>query len=111
MGQSRCLWAIGIAAPWCLGLGLMVSFTAVAGQDPVIGAGAPPPAQERLRLAALQLGDKADLIATPDEIEPRKELKAGVKSFPLVDRSRRGDPVIGLRPTLDTRLRKSSGLF
>jgi spore germination cell wall hydrolase CwlJ-like protein len=137
MGQSRLSWAVGVIAPWCLGLGVMVSFTAEAGQDAGIGASiaarsfgvtAPPldlipsiasmrqsfglsqPTKMRVRLASLQLGDKADLIATPDEIEPRRELKIGAKAFPVVDRSRRGDPVIGLRPTLDTRLRKSGGI-
>lgn len=115
----------------------MVSFTAVAGQDAGIGASvaprsfgmsAPPldlipsiaamrhsfglvqPTLARVRLASLQLGDKADLLATPDEIEPRRELKSGARVFPVVDRTRRGDPVIGLRPTLDTRLRKSGGI-
>ena len=137
MGQSRFSWAVGVIAPWCLGIGLMVSFTAVAGQDAGIGASVAPrsfgvsvppldlipsiatmrqsfglaqPTQARVRLAALQLGDKADLLATPDEIEPRRELKSGARAFPVVDRTRRGDPVIGLRPTLDTRLRKSGGI-
>ena len=137
MGQSRFSWAVGVIAPWCLGIGLMVSFTAVAGQDAGIGASVAPrsfgvsvppldlipsiatmrqsfglaqPTQARVRLAALQLGDKVDLLATPDEIEPRRELKSGARAFPVVDRTRRGDPVIGLRPTLDTRLRKSGGI-
>jgi len=137
MGQSRFSWAVGVIAPWCLGIGVMVSFTAVAGQDAGLGASvaprsfgvsAPPldlipsiatmrqsfglaqPTQARVRLAALQLGDKADLLATPDEIEPRRELKSGARTFPVVDRTRRSDPVIGLRPTLDTRLRKSGGI-
>ena len=42
MGQSRFSWAVGVIAPWCLGIGLMVSFTAVAGQDAGIGASVAP---------------------------------------------------------------------
>ena len=138
MGQSRFSWAVGVIAPWCLGLGVMVSFTAVAGQDAGIGASiaarsfgvtAPPldlipsiatmrqsfglsPADGRAhasRLAATRRQGRFDRDAS-DEIEPRRELKNGAKAFPVVDRSRRGDPVIGLRPTLDTRLRKSGGI-
>lgn len=137
MGRSRFGWAVGVIAPWCLGLGVVVSFTAAAGQDASIGAsvaargaafvaapvdlipsiaslrqsfGLNRPAKGRVLLASLQIGDKADLIANPDEIEPRKDLKKGVRDFPAVDRTRRGDPTIGLRPTLDTRLRKRGGL-
>lgn len=136
MGRSRIGWAVGIIAPWCLGLGAVVSFTAAAGQDASIGASlaqpafrsvAPPlelvPSIARLReaygldrpsgriqLASLTLGDKAELLANPDEIEPRRDLKSGARDFPSIDRTRRGDPIIGLRPTLDTRLRKRGGI-
>ena len=74
------------------GLGLVLSVTAFA-ESP------------RVRLVSLQVGGKAELNANPDEIEPRKDLKLGAKDWPEVDRSLRGDPVVGLRPTLDTRLR------
>ena len=74
------------------GLGLVLSVTAFA-ESP------------RLRLASLQAGSRAELNAHPDEIEPRKDLKLGAGQMPEVDRSLRGDPVVGLRPTLDTRLR------
>jgi hypothetical protein len=84
MRRSRFLMASG--------LGLVLSVTAFA-ESP------------RVRLASLQTGSKADLNANPDEIEPRKDLKVGAQDLPVVDRSLRGDPVVGLRPTLDTRLR------
>ncbi len=74
------------------GLGLVLSVTAFA-ESP------------RVRLASLQVGGKAELNANPDEIEPRKDVKLGAKDWPEVDRSLRGDPIVGLRPTLDTRLR------
>jgi spore germination cell wall hydrolase CwlJ-like protein len=137
MGQSRFSWAVGVIAPWCLGVGVMVSFTAAAGQDSGIGASIAPrsfavtaapvdlipsiasmresfglakPSRGRVQLASLQLGDKGDIYYTPEEVEPRKELKYGVRNFPTVDRSRRGDPLLGLRPSLDTRLRRGGGL-
>jgi spore germination cell wall hydrolase CwlJ-like protein len=137
MGRSRFSWAVGVIAPWCLGIGVMVSFTASAGQDSSIGASIAPRSSAmsaqpidlipsiaslrqsfglarsttgRVRLASLQLGDKLDLLAAPDEIEPRIELKSNPQGFPAVDRARRGDPVVGLRPTLDTRLRRSGGI-
>jgi spore germination cell wall hydrolase CwlJ-like protein len=137
MGQSRFSWAVGVIAPWCLGMGVMVSFTAAAGQDSGIGASIAPryfavtaapvdlipsiasmresfglskPTRGRVQLASLQLGDKGDIYYTPEELEPRKELKSGVRNFPIVDRSHRGDPLLGLRPSLDTRLRRGGGL-
>ena len=58
-----------------------------------------------MRIVSLTVGEKADLLSTPDEIEPRRDLKAGPGVCPIVDRSQRGDPLVGLRPTLDTRLR------
>ena len=46
----------------------------------------------------------------PDETEellaslpPRADLKAGVAGYPAVDRSRKGDPIVNLRPTLSRR--------
>ncbi|HYP58573.1 MAG TPA: cell wall hydrolase, partial [Beijerinckia sp.] len=46
----------------------------------------------------------------PDEIEPRAELKRHAGAFPVIDRTHRGDPMVGLRPTFDTRLRGPGGL-
>ena len=42
MGRSRIGWALGVVAPWCLGMGLLVSFTADAGQDFASGASLAP---------------------------------------------------------------------
>jgi hypothetical protein len=84
MRRSRFLMASG--------LGLVLSVTAFA-ESP------------RTRLASLQTGSRSELNANPDEIEPRKDLKLGARDLPEVDRSLRGDPVVDLRPTLDTRLR------
>ena len=57
-----------------------------------------------LQLAALTIGGKADLASVPDETEPKSQLKRQVGAFPMVDRSRKGDPYIGLRPSLEGRL-------
>ncbi len=122
-------------APWCWGFGLLVSFTAVAGQDNSIGASmallsarrvlapadlmTPTPGESDrprlprapgVRLAALRTGDPDELLAQPDEIEPRRDLKRHVAAFPAPDRTRRGDPAIGLRPTFDAKLRRRGSL-
>ena len=62
------------------------------------------PSQPRWQLAALAIGEKRDLAAMPDENEPKLQLKRDVNSFPTVDTSSKGDPFIGLRPSLEGRL-------
>jgi hypothetical protein len=139
MVYSRTGWAAGAIAPWCLGMALAVSMSADAGQEAASGASfaplplrapAPPamlaPAQpptlgidfgkfpgearKALRQASLSIGDGEEFKRLPDEIEPRADLKRNVRRFPEVDRSNKGDPLAGLRPTFDTRLRDSQGL-
>ena len=139
MGRSRVSWAFGVVAPWCLGMGLVVSFTADAGHDTSIGAShallsarrtampadlmSPSPIEtargaQRLRtqsfsaihLAALAVGDPQDLQLGSDEVEPRRDLKRNVSAFPAPDRSRKGDPAVGLRPTFDAKLRQPGSL-
>ncbi len=62
------------------------------------------PSQPRWQLAALAIGEKRDLAAVPDEIEPKLKLKRDISGFPSVDTTRKGDPYIGLRPSLEGRL-------
>jgi hypothetical protein len=130
MGRSRLGWACNAIAPWCLGLGLVVSATAQAGQDPIFSgsvafesaqapirqallnstphfqgdlldrAGAPP----RVMEASLTLGSPDDLAAIDDEVDPHADLKRTHAAFPIVDRSRKGDPFIGLRPGFEAKL-------
>ena len=45
-----------------------------------------------------------------DEAEPRADLKKGASAFPEIDRRHKGDPLVGLRPTIDGRLRRPDGL-
>jgi len=123
-------------APWCLGVSLVISFTADAGQDLSIGASlaplsaqaptAPfnlvPPSGARLsrllgagmnasrQLASLQFGELPDPLSPPDEVQPRLALKHNAHAWPTPDRSHKGDPVVGLRPTFDAKWRQPGGL-
>jgi spore germination cell wall hydrolase CwlJ-like protein len=120
MGLSRLEWACGTVAPWCLAAGVLVSFTADAGQDPASLLGGlrdGPTVRERtffastlpiaprlpdgfiVRQASLIVGEPDDLRALPDEIDPRNVLKPATPArFPQIDRSHKGDPTVGLRP-------------
>ena len=117
-------------------MGLVVSFTADAGQDASIGASLAPLASrapsapgdlvpatltelrplgfgrlpaDALSLASLAIGEAEDLKAASDEVDPRADLKRDVTQFPTLDSSHKGDPVVGLRPTFDTKLRGKGG--
>jgi spore germination cell wall hydrolase CwlJ-like protein len=130
--QSGVGWAVGVIAPWCLGVGMLVSFTADAGQETgddlymapltartlatrsgssvvgnpltgdigLYGQNAP-----RIDQASLYVGESDDLQSIPDESEPRVDLKPNVAYFPEVDRRKKGDPVVPIRPAFDTRLK------
>jgi spore germination cell wall hydrolase CwlJ-like protein len=131
-------WAISVIAPWCLGMGLLVSITADAGQNATIGGSfavldsrAPPqptdliPAETvaltgdvggfgiagdpLVKPVSFDLGQPADFAAVDDEIEPRGDLKPGPSSRPEIDRTHKGNPALGLRPTFDTQLRRPGG--
>jgi spore germination cell wall hydrolase CwlJ-like protein len=126
-------WICATVAPWALAGGLLVSFTAVAGNDPQSGVSAtgrraialvidpgrliPPVADaafpglgaERPAFGPpiLQARLRFDL---PDEAEvslqqlpPRSEMKAEAAGYPEVDRSHKGDPIATLRPSLSRR--------
>ena len=131
MGRSRIGWAVGVVAPWCLGFGMAVSFPADAGQPSGIEASvaaltlaASMPADlvpangavltgdlgSMLHPAALVVGPADAFRIYADEIEPRADMKRNAGATPTVDRSHKGDPNIGLRPTFDTRLRERGGL-
>lgn len=135
MSRSRVGWAAGVIAPWYVAVGLVVSFTADANQDITSGAsralvtslplaapvdlipdrpgglfGFAAPPDDAVRLASLAVGDSQDFAKLPDEIEPRRDLKPHSRAFPETNRSGRGNPFIGLRPTFDTQLRQPGGL-
>jgi spore germination cell wall hydrolase CwlJ-like protein len=128
---------MGVVAPWCLGIGFVVSVTADAGQDVVSGASLAPliaraalqPAdlvprgdilagnlgmlgsgRGILREARLVIGAPEDFGPAPEEIAPRGDLKVQSRHFPIVDRAHKGDPAVRLRPSFDTKLRGPNGL-
>jgi len=130
MGWQKLRWALATVAPWALSAGMLVSFTASAGQNPgPLG----PPGSLIPRTAPGPLSDLADgpslLVAasafhmperayarliqparlsfeTPertfaiDPRQPREDMKRTASAFPQVDRSSKGDPIVSLRPTL-----------
>ena len=134
--RARISRAVSVAAPWCLGAGMLVSFTADAGQEVPSGALraplsasaavmpqtlAPAPrlysadpdmnsGRGLLHEARLMLGAPDQIGLAPEEVDPRADMKHSAKIFPEVDRSHKGDPWIGLRPTLDGRWREKGGV-
>jgi spore germination cell wall hydrolase CwlJ-like protein len=137
MGRSRIGWALSVVAPWCLGIGIVVSVTADAGQDVVSGASLAPivaraalqpsdlvprgdiltgnlgmfgSGRGLLREARLAIGVPEEFGVIPDEIAPRGDLKIQSRHFPIVDRAHKGDPTVRLRPTFDTKLRGPNGV-
>ena len=138
MRRSRLNWAVGVIAPWCLSMGLLVSITADAGQNGTIGGtiaalSAPAVGQpdDLIPMRSLALtgelgglgfhdapalvpvsfdpGTPDDYKQVTDEIEPRRELKRKSGALPVIDRSHKSAPTIGLRPTFDTQLRRPGG--
>ncbi|MGP0060568.1 MAG: cell wall hydrolase [Beijerinckiaceae bacterium] len=139
MGRLRFGWALGVVAPWCLGIGFSMSMSADAGQDLSFGATIAPLSQRAMQPpqdlvpsqavlgafgltrtepralvqeARLVLGTAKDFAELPDEIEPRKTLKhnAVAQQLPNIDRTHKGNPFIGLRPSFDTQLRRRGGI-
>ena len=114
-------------APWALGAGLLVSFTASAGYENTIGASvierlgsrdvpALPPGERLIEsnlgawraeppatLARLPLDLSAPSGAPEAQPGPRGDLKSRARVFPLVDRTRKGDALVVLRATLSQR--------
>jgi spore germination cell wall hydrolase CwlJ-like protein len=132
---ARSSWAASVVAPWCLAAGALVSFTADAGQEVPSGASRAPKStiaavmpkdlvpsphaltssfggalgRGMLHEARLILGATEQIAALPDEVEPRAVLKKNAKIFPEIDRRHKGDPLVGLRPTIDGALRHKGG--
>jgi spore germination cell wall hydrolase CwlJ-like protein len=116
MGRSRAAWACSAVAPWGIALGLLVSITAQADQDPGFSGKYPDRQQGSwdgtndaspvLIPAHFTTGAPADLSAVSDEIEPNNSVKPSRAAFPSINRARKSDPFIGLRPGLDARLHR-----
>ncbi|MCW2273006.1 cell wall hydrolase [Rhodoblastus acidophilus] len=137
MGVERLSWAMSVAAPWLGAAGLLVSFTAEANQELPSGASrrgaslhaavmprefeplpgvfdtsgfSPSSGRGMLREARLYTGAPTAYPDAPDEMEPRPDLKKNARNFPEIDRSHKGDPLVGLRPSLSGRLRQHDGI-
>jgi spore germination cell wall hydrolase CwlJ-like protein len=137
MGLLKISWAMGVVAPWCLGVGLVVSIPADAGQDARIEASLAPAsfraivapgdlipfsvsgpgfgldgeaAAPSLEEASLVLGDASEFDQMTDEIDPRVVMKRGDAGAPVIDRTHKGDPLVGLRPSFDSELHRPGGL-
>jgi hypothetical protein len=102
MSQSPLYRAAGAIAPRRLALGLVLL---VAAPSAASLAAAP----RSLQLSSLVIGEPDDLKAGMDELDPRPDLKGGVTLFPSPDTTNRGDPVVGLRPTYESRLPDGRG--
>jgi spore germination cell wall hydrolase CwlJ-like protein len=114
MGRSRIGWAAATFAPWALGLGVIVSITARADPDPDTGGlSIPAHAEQRLDVnfsagarliqANYVVGESDELNAIPDEIEPRIAAKAARVATPSINRARKGDPFVALRPGFEAK--------
>lgn len=58
--------------------------------------------------ARFAVGAPNELSAVPDEIDPRPAFKANRAASPLINRARKGDPIVSLRPGLDARARSAN---
>src|SRR5271167_1742264 len=105
MTGSRMAWAGSAVAPWGIALGLLVSITAQADQDPGVSGNAfvasaafeGNDANPALIPAHFTTGAQTDLNAVSDEIEPNNSVKPSRTGFPTINRARKSDPFIGLR--------------
>jgi spore germination cell wall hydrolase CwlJ-like protein len=126
----RLRWALATVAPWALASGVLVSFTASAGQNHDDYASPPTLIPRRAPGLLSELGDGPSLLAAAsafhlperafarlvhpashsfeppertyavDPRRPREDMKRTAGAFPQVDRSNKSDPLVGLRPTL-----------
>ena len=116
MGRSSIGWAASVVAPWCLAVGVLLSITAEAEQEPIQLSGIydrnrlladSDPVRKAIALASRQQAVETDGTPLPlvqmrlfggdpgdyssvDEIDPKAILKVPAEPFPAVDRSAKG---------------------
>jgi hypothetical protein len=130
IGSLGVKWALATVAPWALSAGVLVSFTASAGQNygpdslPYSSIQRAAPAFDSaleegpsllvagsaFRLPGLALSsairqahlsfDDPERLVAIDPRQPRDDMKHSISGFPEVDRTAKGDPLPGLRPGL-----------
>ena len=111
MGRTRIGWAAAIFAPWGLGFGLLVSLNAYANPDAGDGGLSMPTRSVALNLTAdaklieanYVVGAPEELAAVPDEVEPRYAPKRSAAVEPVINRARKGDPFVALRPGFEAK--------
>ncbi len=126
-------WALATVAPWALAAGMLVSFTASAGQNfgidtlpsTSLSRSEPGPASEleegpsmliaasAFRLPGLSLSsairqahlsfDDPERRVVIDPRQPREEMKRSAAGFPEVDRTAKGDALPRLRPSISAK--------
>lgn len=126
-------WALATVAPWALAAGMLVSFTASAGQNfspdtqpsTSLSRSEPGPASEleegpsmliaasAFRLPGLSLSsairqahlsfDDPERRVVIDPRQPREEMKRSASGFPEVDRTAKGDALPRLRPSISAK--------
>lgn len=127
--RSHLGWICTTAAPWALATGLLVSFTASAGNDlqagvslwtakvgpALLGSALVPPSGVGASLTLLPSRGAFSVLSArsrpaPEIVDhglpPRDDVKGAAGPYPLVDRSGKGNPGIASRPALS----RSAGL-
>lgn len=140
MAEGRLFAGASVLAPWWLGLVFVVSISADAGQDATSGASVSPlsaraplppevlvpvtvsaaasgdfgrltgEAQRLLQAASLVVDDPSDAMRLSREIQPRIALRGRVDPAEVIDRHGKGEPMVGVRPTFETELRRPGAL-
>ena len=115
MGRSRLNWAVSVVAPWWLGMGVLLTITAEAGQEPAQYASAfdrgrlleaNDPVRAAIALsqrrqavdadgAPLPLIEPGSVAGDPDGFEPSATLKDPTAAPPTTDATAKGDPFVG----------------
>ena len=133
--KPRTAWALSTVAPWYTALAMVTAFAADAGQEGRLDASqsmrlavaefpddlvpaastagfgfALPASDPILQRARLMTGEPEEFVVGADELEPNARLKPHAPTFPTVNRTHRGDPAVGLRPTFDAKLRAPGSL-
>lgn len=133
IGSVGLKWALATVAPWALSVGMLVSFTASAGQNFSLDAlpstallrSEPGFASEleegpsmlvaasAFRLPGLALSsairqahlsfDDPERRIVVDPRQPREDMKRTASDFPKVDRKAKGDALPRLRPSISAR--------
>lgn len=119
--RSNVRWACTAVVPWALAAGVLVSFTAVASNDPQAGISAAPLSTALVPPGMGLIMPSASLSArlSPAAFDPsttgslgtiedgsgllRSSAKTGADVEAAVARSRKGDPAVAMRPSLSRR--------